>query len=457
VALLLTAAAVVADGLLGPQIAPGNLATVLTWVHYRGLLVVALLGAGNLFCTACPMVLARDAGRRFWSPTRHFPTWLRTKWVPIGLFVLVLFAYELFDLWSLPSATAYLVLGYFGAAMIVDLSYSGASFCKYVCPIGQFSFVASTVSPLEVRVKEAGVCAACTTFDCIKGSRPLVSALRAEDGAGPGRLQRGCELRLFLPAKVGNMDCTLCLDCVHACPHDNVAIVARVPAAELVDTSRRSGIGRFTQRVDIAALVVVFVFGGLLNAFGMVAPAATVEHALHGLGITTQPMTLAIVFVIGLMVMPLAIVGTASLATRWITRDASSVRASAVRYAYALIPFGFAFWLAHYGFHLLTGALTVVPVTQDVVARLLGWAAFGEPLWQWTGVRAGAVYSLQIGVILLGTVGSIAIAHAMASHDHPRRASTVTLPWAAAIILLASLGVWIISQPMEMRGMVMPG
>ena len=37
--LLAVAAAVVAHGLWGPQIAPANLATVLTWVHYRGLLI----------------------------------------------------------------------------------------------------------------------------------------------------------------------------------------------------------------------------------------------------------------------------------------------------------------------------------------------------------------------------------------------------------------------------------
>ena len=57
--LLAVASVLVAHGLFGPQIAPRNLATVLTWVHYRGLLVVALLAIGNLFCTACPMIPLR--------------------------------------------------------------------------------------------------------------------------------------------------------------------------------------------------------------------------------------------------------------------------------------------------------------------------------------------------------------------------------------------------------------
>ena len=51
---------VVADGLFGAAWFPRNLATVLSWVQYRGLLVLALLVAGNFFCTACPFVLVRD-------------------------------------------------------------------------------------------------------------------------------------------------------------------------------------------------------------------------------------------------------------------------------------------------------------------------------------------------------------------------------------------------------------
>ena len=109
--LLAAAVVVVLHGFLGPDIAPGNLATVLTWVHYRGLLVVALLAAGNFFCAGCPFVLVRDWGRRLHAPARLWPKRLRGKWLALVLFAGVLFAYELFDLWALPRATAYLVLG----------------------------------------------------------------------------------------------------------------------------------------------------------------------------------------------------------------------------------------------------------------------------------------------------------------------------------------------------------
>ena len=273
-ALLIAAAILVLHGFLGPDVAPANLATVLTWVHYRGLLIVALLAAGNFFCAGCPFVLARDGARRLHSPILHWPKRLRGKWLALVLFVAVLFCYELFDLWALPRATAYLVLAYFAAALVIDTIFKGATFCKHLCPIGQFNFIASTMSPLELEIRERSTCQACTTSDCIAGRRLPQSPQVV--------VQRGCELGLFLPGKVGNIDCTFCLDCVHACPHDNIALAARTPALELADARRRSGIGRLTARPDIALLAVLFVFGALMNAFAMIGPVHQLEDVARG-------------------------------------------------------------------------------------------------------------------------------------------------------------------------------
>ncbi len=371
-ALLLVAAVLILHGLFGPQVAPANLATVLSWVQYRGWLILALLVAGNFFCTACPFVLVRDQGRRLTAPSRKWPRWLRVKWIGIALFIGVLFAYELFDLWGLPRATAWLVLGYFAAALAIDLQFTGATFCKYLCPIGQFSFVASTMSPLELQVRQPETCRACRTVDCIKGRR---------DEAVPSRvLRRGCELALFLPTKVGNLDCTFCMDCVQACPHDNIAVATRVPGLELVDPRRRSGIGWLPRRRDVAALVVVFVFGGLINALGMTAPARAMEQGLVNLlGAQSESPVLAALFAIVLIAIPILLLGIAGMLTASLThRGLSSTLDVVTRYSYTLVPLGFGVWLAHYGFHLLTGVLTLIPVTQSAVLDHVRLAGTGD-------------------------------------------------------------------------------
>ncbi len=169
----LVAAVMIFHGLLGPTLAPKNLATVLTWIHFRGVLVLVLLCAGNFFCLACPFMLVRNAARRLFRPRFDWPIWLRNKWLSVALFVAILFTYELFDLWSSPWWTASLALAYFAAVVVIDGLFKHASFCKFVCPIGQFNFIASTLSPLEVQVRDPVVCDRCATKDCIRGRRQV--------------------------------------------------------------------------------------------------------------------------------------------------------------------------------------------------------------------------------------------------------------------------------------------
>jgi len=405
--LLVVAAAVVLHGLLGSPIAPRNLATVLTAIHWRGLLVLALLAVGNLFCTACPMILVRDAGRRVVMPTRRWPRWLRRKWIAIALLVAILFAYELFDVWELPRATAWLVLAYFGAALLIDLTFTGASFCKYVCPIGQFNFIASTMSPTELQVKDAAACGRCATDDCIKG--------RHAAGEPARLIRRGCELGLFLPMKVGNLDCTLCLDCVHACPHDNIALATRLPAAEWLNPAHRSGIGRLPTRIDLAALALVFTFAAPLTAFVMTAPAHAIGRwCLAFLDVQSEAPALALLFVSGLVVLPLVSVGGATWWMRRAIAAAGPLRRTVVPFIYALVPFGFGAWL-------------------------------------------GSVFPIQLGFVLLGTAGSIGLIRGIAERDHTAHAGRATRPWITLVVALTMLTLWILAQPMDMRGMSAAG
>jgi ferredoxin len=440
--LLAIAVVLVVHGIMGPQLAPANLATVLTWVHYRGLLIVALLAIGNLFCTGCPFILVRDAARRVHLPQRRWPRWLRRKWPAISLFVGVLFAYELFDLWALPRATAWLVLGYFGAALAIDVAFAGASFCKYVCPIGQFNFLTSMLSPFELRARRPETCAACRTVDCIKGRRAPAAPLQV--------VRRGCELALFMPAKVGNLDCTLCLDCVQACPHDNIALAARMPALEIADPRRRSGIGRLGQRWDLAVLVTVFVFGALLNALGMIAPVYALERQMAVLlGTSREAPVLGLLFVLGLGIAPALLLGGAAWWSAAVAR--SSARRQMLAFVYALVPLGAGVWAAHYGFHLLTGALTIVPVAQSAALDLVGHAWLGAPRWTWVGMQPGAVVPVQLGVLALGTMGSLGVTYLIAERESPSRVLGAAAPWLMLTLFLLAVAVWMLAQPMEMR------
>jgi polyferredoxin len=445
--LFLISVAMILHGLFGPQLAPRNLATTLTWVHFRGALILVLLLAGNLFCLACPFMLVRNFARKFFRPTRNWPRQLRNKWLSIGLFVVMLFVYEWLDLWASPWWTAWLIVTYFAGALLIDLVFKHATFCKFVCPIGQFNFVASTVSPLEVTVRDQNVCTSCATKDCIRGVREPAAPLVV--------IQRGCELALFQPRKVGNVDCTFCLDCVQACPYDNVGIMSRTPATELVPDVMRSGLGFLSRRKDLAALVIVFAFGALLNAFAMVSPVYALEQWLaQRLRLTTEAPVLATVFGVFLVLEPLLLIGIATWITRVWSRSREALVPLAIRYSYSLVPIGFGIWLAHYSLHFLTGLFTFIPVTQAAVAEL-GSAILGQPQWALVGLPVNLVQIFEVGFIVLGLLGSLVTSYLLAATDQNVRPARAFIPWAALALVIAAAALWVMSQPMEMRGIVL--
>ncbi|WP_199773863.1 4Fe-4S binding protein [Stieleria maiorica] len=466
---LLISLLMIAHAFWGPQLAPKNLAALLTWVHFRGLVVLVILFAGNFFCLACPFMLPRELARKLQTPRFRWPKALSNKWPAIALFVFVLFLYEWCDLFSNPWWTGVLIVSYMISAIVIDALFQRASFCKFVCPIGQFNFLSSTLSPFEVSVRDRSVCDRCETKDCIRGRRGDASSSIDSKTAEPNTLsrslpvvQRGCELALFQPRKTGNLDCTFCLDCVYACPEDNVGIFARIPGEELCVSGPRSGLGVLERRGDFSALAIVFTFGALLNAFAMISPVYALEASIaKATGLTVEWPILGAIFVLFLIIEPAILLLGAAAVTRRITNTVESLPTIVKRYAPSLLPIGFGVWLAHYAFHFLTGVLTVIPVTQNAVRRATGADWLGQPQWQLGGLPESVVYAIEIGFLSLGLLGSLIVASAIGRRtpiDAAEPSSRwVTAPWGVLHLALFFSAVWIMNQPMDMRGTFLGG
>jgi len=436
----LLAGVLIVDGLRGPPVAAMNLAGVLPWIHWRGVVILGLFAAGNVSCMACPFTLPRSLARR-WFPARYdWPRRLRSKWLAIVFIVIFLWAYDAFSLWDSPRWTAWIALGYFVVAFAIDGLFQGASFCKYLCPIGQFNFVQSLVSPLEVKVRDPNACSSCRTHECIRG----------RDGIA------GCEMGLFLPRKSGNMDCTFCLDCVHACPHENVGLLGVLPGNELWSDPARSGVGRFQKRPDLAILILVLVFGAFANAAGMVRPVVEWQYGLQSLlGSRSSLWVTSLYYGVALIVGPALVVGATASLSRWWGRLSGNGFDATTRFSYCLVPLGFGMWLAHYSFHFLTSYETVIPTMQRF-AEDLGWTLFGKPQWgraccQFVGEW---LPRLEILFLDLGLLLSLYTGYRIALRSAVRRSRAVLalVPWAMLIALLFVAGVWIVLQPMQMRG-----
>ena len=256
------------------------------------------------------------------------------------------------------------------------------------------------------------------------------------------------------------MDCTFCLDCVHACPHDNVGILVEPPARALWHDPLRSGLGRFSKRPDVGALVVLLVFGAFVNAGGMVAPILEWrDRWTSWLGQPSPFLVTSLSYLFGLLVLPVLTVGIAAVLSRRLGQLEMSRRDVATRFSYALVPLGFSMWLAHYSFHFVASFDAVAPAIQRCAGDL-GWAILGEPSWTLSCCREVAdwlprleILSLDLG-LLLSLYSGYRIA--ISQSERVSRALKLLAPWAVLIVLLFAAGVWIVLQPMQMRGTLSP-
>ncbi len=200
---------VIFDGLRGPQVAPMNLAGVLPWIHWRGLLILGLLVAGNFFCMACPFTLPRSLARR---------------WLPAGR--------------PWPRVAAQQVARRRARrALPLEL--------RSVRPLGQplahgldrRRLLRRRVrrrqrlprrGVLQIRLPHRPVQLRAVARLAAGGHRPRARASAPpaprRNASAAGDASPVARLRLFQPRKLGNLDCTFCLDCVHSCPHTNVGI-----------------------------------------------------------------------------------------------------------------------------------------------------------------------------------------------------------------------------------------
>lgn len=435
--MFLVAAAVIVDGFRGPQSASANLAGILPWTVGRTIAVIALLSAGNAFCFACPFLLPRDWIRRLGLRLREWPEALRSKWLAGVLLALFFAFYEVFDLWNRPEATAGLVLAYFITATLVDSIFRGASFCKYVCPIGQFNFLTSLLSPLEVAVRDPDACVRCRTHDCLRGNDT----------------HRGCELELHLPRKVGNLDCTMCLDCVRACPHDNLGIQATTPAATLRRDPVRSSLGRLSQRPDLAWLSLILVASAVATAAAMTMPIADPIASLTSTWGATTRTAAGLLFTVGLVgLLPAALLqAVALLGHRW-GQPVGSVSALTCRLSFALLPLGASLWVAHLLFHFLTAG----PALGPALLRFFGVPAGVDPAAALSfGISPETLISAQTLILGLGLLGSLHTGWSIAcdATRSPRSAFRTLFPWALLTVAVYAFGFWCLLQPMALRGL----
>ena len=251
-----------------------------------------------------------------------------------------------------------------------------------------------------------------------------------------------------MPTITSNMDCTLCLNCVRACPYDNVALTVRAPGRELhrAPWARRG-------RLSVLTMGVLLAFFGLMNALAMVPPFFDTAQRLSELLGTRSEAVVLVVLSAGVTLLGLGLTLAAASAADALGGRWEGLVAAYERWGYVVVALGFGLWAAHYTFHFLTGALSMVPVFQHFFAYR---GLDVDPNWRLAQVVPSA-YLFAVQAAITGAASFLALytTARIGLRDFGRRGAVAMWPMFLFVLAFTALQLLVLAQPMEMRGTIL--
>jgi hypothetical protein len=138
--------------------------------------------------------------------------------------------------------------------------------------------------------------------------------------------------------------------------------------------------------------------------------------------------------------------------------SATSVRALALQFALSLVPIAFVYNITHYYTLLVSQGVNVVRLLSDPFG--FGWNLFAtaDSIATPVVLDAGGVWHTQVGLILVGHIVGVYLAHveALRNFPNPRRAIVSQLPMLLLMVLFTTAGLWILSLPIAAGQIVEP-
>ncbi len=388
----------IAAGLLGSPVGSHNFAIIFVWIAWwSAFKLVFIPFGGRSWCSICPIPLPGDWLQQGGILTRgrglglklRWPRRLKGAWLQSAAFLLI----GLFSALTLtsPRLSGWVLLGLFALATGLSLVFEKRAFCSSICPIGGFSGLYAQAAPLELRVLDTDICAKHGDKSCYQA----------------------CPWGLYPVALRDSSACGLCLECLRACPKDNLALNLRPFSAEL-------GAPRSASRLDGAFLALVMLGSALAFAAVFVGPWGWLKLAAYRVGSAAWWGYAAGFLALNLLALP----GLFGLAV-WAggSRRLPGRRAIANQ-AQALLPLGLLAWIAF----TVSFALPKLGYIAGVLNDPFGWGwkllGSGYVFWQPDLANPGAL--LQVGLLLLGLFWSAQVAGQVSAAEN-RRALPVQL------------------------------
>ena len=427
---------VTVTGIIGISSGAKNFSVVFTWILWSVLLALLLVPfLGRSWCFLCPIVWPGELiQRKLWSKfgdsklmNMRWPTVLKNVWLQI--FIFIFFGIWMVVLVTQPFVTAIAVITLITGATITFILFPRRIFCRYLCPPGLFIGVYSSYAPIEVRVKDRGICLTPSSQggcnkECYTGS---------EKGYG-------CPWLEFPQNMVSNIDCGLCTECFKTCPRDNIALNARPFGVELESKEMKMKSDEAWRAIILLAFPLVYT-AVLFGPWAWIKSWGDLLLYTNSVGVTQHLFYIILIIDIVLGVLP----GLHLLASRISillsgTKDIST-KELFVNYAYAYIPLGLMLW-AGFNFSLIMMEWSYIPVIiSDPFGA--GWNLLGTTHLPWIPITlpipiAETVFTFS-GVLLSLKVGYNSLNSIFSDKKQTLRA---LIPFATLTAIIAIVYLW---------------
>ncbi len=418
-------------GLIGTPVGSRNFSIVFVWIAWWAILIlVAVPFFGRGWCAVCPIPLPgewlqRDAvlgpeqsrwsssDRRERIETTRRPKWLnlrvpkmfRNIWLQnISFLLLALFSSVLL---TTPNITGIVLAAMLFAAIGLSMIFERRAFCRYLCPVGGFIGLYSQTALIELRIKNKQVCVKCEGKPCYNGN---------ENGYG-------CPWDVFPGGLTKNTYCGLCMECIRACPHDNIAINLRPFSADLAKP---------TTRLDEAFKAFIMLGSAMIYAGVLLGPWGALKDAAYNVGTSAWFVYAAVFLGIIFIVMP-------SLFALCVSRfeNINAFKKRFTSFSTALIPLGLMFWVAFSLSFVLTNASYILTALSDPLG--LGWNLFGTANAAWQPMLTSILAPTQTLALVGGLIWSARTAQKAANEI-----TVSPLPVIVYCFIVTSVMLWLL-------------
>ena len=406
--------------LLGPESAHDNLGTALTWVLWWPLIPIIFLFLGRFWCAICPFATINDLVQKFVGNNRPVPRFLKKYgiWIIDALFIFITWSDHVWGVVENPFGSGVLMLLLTTGVIASGSFFERRTFCRYVCFLGGLSGNYARTGMLALRGTPE-ICATCTSASCYKGTEKAP----------------GCPLFEFPKNMTSNANCVICAACIKNCPNDSIQLTVRPPTKELWFIRKPK-----MEEAFLSAVIMGIVF--VQNVTMLEVWTGMLQWLERAVGTTNYAITFSITFAISIVI-PVALLGF----TSWIASkfNKASLVENFTRFGYAIIALDVAGHIAHNLFHLLAEGKSIFYTALILFGQEIHGASPAL-------VSMDTIQILQFGLIALGFVGSLYTAYRVAKNSQPTgRIWGTFVPYAALIVVLTIMNVYLFMLPMAMR------